>query len=384
MDTAEKENLTTARILMDNFLERTGVNGNTGNPQQRYLWTDAFAVQACFGLYHLLDEKNYFDSALKLIGLVHSTLGRYRDDDPRTGWISGLPEKEGKDNPTVNGLRIGKELGERPAGEPYNQQLEWERDGQYFHYLTRWFMALLQAFRETNEKRYVHWAVDLIKAGKKFIYGKGNNLHMYWKMNTDLSEAAVESMGAHDPMEGLICTISAMNALPEKKESLTLLREKFEVICSGMSWYTDDPLGIGGLLLNTSRSFELSMEEEALPEEIQPEMLFASSISGLKIYSDHLFDPTRPAVSRLAFRECGLSLGYNVLHELRDRYSSFTVDFSELTNHLSVARSIEQFWTQPSSHLSPTWTDHLDINVVTLAASILAREYPRAFSSEAF
>ncbi len=381
MDTTGNEYFTTARTLMDDFLERTAVTGNTGNPKQRYLWTDAFAVQACFALYHALDERAYYDYALKLIDLVHETLGQYRDDDPRTGWISGLPEGEGKENPTANGLRIGKKLGERATGESYNQQLEWERDGQYFHYLTRWFMALLQAFRETHEKRYALWAVELIKAGEKFIYGKGRNLRMYWKMNTGLSEAAVESMGAHDPMEGLICTISAMNALPEKKESLVSLKEKFQHICREMSWYTNDPLGIGGLLLNTCRSFELSMKEEALPEEIQPEMLFSSGISGLKVFSDHLFDPTRPAVSRLAFRECGLSLGCKVLHELRDRYRGFNVNFSELTNHLWIARSIEQFWIQPSSHKSSTWTDHLDINAVTLAASILSGEKPRAFSS---
>jgi len=31
----------------------------------------------------------------------------------------------------------GKALNERGADEPVDEHLEWNRDGQYFHYLTR-------------------------------------------------------------------------------------------------------------------------------------------------------------------------------------------------------------------------------------------------------
>ncbi len=382
METSEKEHVNASKKLMDDFLKRTGVSSNEGNPEQRYLWTDAFAVQACFALYHLLDDKEYYESALKLIKMVHNILGKYRKDEPRSGWISGLSEKEGREHPTINGLRIGKDLPERAAEESVNQQMEWERDGQYFHYLTRWFAALMQAFRETDNKKYALWAAELIKAGEKFIYKVAGSYRMYWKMNTDLSEPLVESMGAHDPMEGLICTLTAINALEENNKSLQALDEKMKGICEGMNWFTDDALGIGGLLLNTSRSFELSMIGENLPQEIRPEFLYSSSISGLNVYSQHIFDPSRPAVSRLAFRECGLSLGFNVLYELQDKYHEFDVNFEALKNHLSIARVIEEFWIKPSNHLSPTWSDHLDINAITLASSLLARDYPQAFSGD--
>jgi hypothetical protein len=45
----------------------------------------------------------------------------------------------------VGGLRIGKPLKERGANEPIDESLEWDRDGQYFHYLTKWMHALCRA-----------------------------------------------------------------------------------------------------------------------------------------------------------------------------------------------------------------------------------------------
>src|SRR5512134_913325 len=118
----------TARVLMARFVERTG-------DARRYLWTDAFAVCNFIGL----DQD---ELALQMIERVHRVLGRHRTDDSRTGWISGLADRAGEQHPTVGGLRIGKPLPERRAGEPLDDRLEWDRDGQYFHYLTKWMHAL--------------------------------------------------------------------------------------------------------------------------------------------------------------------------------------------------------------------------------------------------
>ena len=68
--------------------------------------------------------------ATDLIDHVHRGLGRYRSDDVRQGWISGLDEQAGHHHPTKGGLRIGKPLKERQLGEPINERLEWDRDGQ--------------------------------------------------------------------------------------------------------------------------------------------------------------------------------------------------------------------------------------------------------------
>jgi hypothetical protein len=79
------------------------------------------------------------------------TLGRHRPADPRQGWISGLDEPEGERHPTRGGLRIGKPLPERGPRERYDPQLEWDSDGQYFHYLTQWMHALHRVSQETGD-----------------------------------------------------------------------------------------------------------------------------------------------------------------------------------------------------------------------------------------
>ncbi len=63
-------------------------------------------------------ETRYDELALRSIDQVHHVLGRHRSDDARTGWISGLDEREGERHPTRGGLRIGKQLPERPRAHP--------------------------------------------------------------------------------------------------------------------------------------------------------------------------------------------------------------------------------------------------------------------------
>jgi len=134
------EAIENAALLMRSFAGRTGLTSD--RPKQRYLWTDAFAVRNFLGLARLTGERSYADLALRLVDQVHHVLGRYRADDTRTGWISGLGEREGEFHPTRGGLRIGKTLPERRPEEPLDQRPEWDRDGQYFHYLTKWMHAL--------------------------------------------------------------------------------------------------------------------------------------------------------------------------------------------------------------------------------------------------
>ena len=126
------------------FAQRTGLSPATEHPQ-RYLWTDAFAVCNFLELSERTGDQEYRRYATELIDQVHRVLGRFRYDDNRRGWISGLDEQEGRRHPTLGGLRIGKPLKERGADEVLDEQLEWDRDGQYFHYLTKWMHALCQA-----------------------------------------------------------------------------------------------------------------------------------------------------------------------------------------------------------------------------------------------
>ena len=379
MSQTKSNNVKIATELIDNFLARTGISDPAGNPRQRYLWTDAFAVQSCFALSHILNRDDYFRYALHLIDQVHSVLGKHRVDDDRKGWISGLAEEEGREHPTIAGLRIGKELPERAENEPYYQQLEWDRDGQYFHYLTRWFNALLLAYDETNDKKYAIWAVELIKAGSSFIAQNRGRIRMVWKMNIGLTEPAVETMGAHDPLEGLISVIRGMLVVPEKKEMLKPFKEDLEILCRDMNWFTNDPLGIGGLLLNTERTAVLRLIGKSLPESIHPEKLFASCLQGLEVFAKESYSPSQPAKYRLAFRECGLTTGVHVLYDQKQKYLSLDLNLDRLSTFIPLIEEIEDFWTKPENQLAPTWIDHVDINAVTLASSLLAHEYPRAY-----
>jgi len=155
---------TFAASLTDEYLARTGIHPvNSERRARRYLWTDAHAVQVCFGLSRT-NGSQYRERALALIDTVHDTLGRHRDDDERDGWISGLPLEEALERPTAGGLRIGKYLPERKVDEPFDESLEWKRDGQYFHHSSRWICALMTAYHETGETRYREWAREFMAA----------------------------------------------------------------------------------------------------------------------------------------------------------------------------------------------------------------------------
>src|SRR5687768_15334564 len=102
---------------------------------RRHLWTDAFAVCNFLGFAAATGDARHRERALRLVEQVHAVLGRHRPNDTRAGWLPGLGPEEGAAHPTSGGLRIGKPLPERGPREPLDERLEWDRDGQYFHYL---------------------------------------------------------------------------------------------------------------------------------------------------------------------------------------------------------------------------------------------------------
>ena len=69
--------------LMMQFAERTGLIGD--RPQERYLWTDAFAVCNFLGLAPATSDARYTELAVELVQRVHHVLGQHRGDDQRTG-----------------------------------------------------------------------------------------------------------------------------------------------------------------------------------------------------------------------------------------------------------------------------------------------------------
>ena len=214
-----------AEKIMNDFASQTGIVG--GGKPRRYLWTDAFAVCNFLGLYLRRGDEKYRRLALKLVDQVHFVLGRHREDDSRGGWISGLSEEEGWKHPTIGGLRIGKRLPERKPSEPFDELLEWERDGQYYHYLTRWMHALNRVSQVTGNPTYNLWAIELAKsAHKAFVYeAPDGRKRMYWKMSIDLSRPLVASMGQHDPLDGFVTYNELQASASNNPDWSNLLRE---------------------------------------------------------------------------------------------------------------------------------------------------------------
>ncbi len=375
--------VSTAERLMTSFTERTGIVGD--RPPRRYLWTDSFAVCNFLGLEHATGQGRYHELALRLVDQVHHTLGQHRPDDTRTGWLSGLGAQEGEAHPTRGGLRIGKPLPERRPGEPVVERLEWDRDGQYFHYATRWMHALDQLTRATRQPMFNAWARELADvAHRAFTYRGNTRLRMYWKMSIDLSRPLVASTGQHDPLDGFVtCTeleatarsIDTSAAAP----SLTRATADFRSMIDLGALATADPLGLGGLLVDAFRVMQLA-EEGALSKGNELlHGLFEAALVGLRQYVRQS-DLRLSADRRLAFRELGLAIGLAAvgLMDRKDdreagqlaRSSEVAGQIASLTRYVPLRTEIESFWSRPEHRQTEGWLEHEDINEVMLATSL--------------
>ncbi len=377
------DTLTTAAELMQDFAVRTGITGE--RPPRRYLWTDAFAVCNCLGLARTTADPAWQDLALRLIDQVHRVLGRYREDAPRSGWLSGLSDDDAQAHPAAGGLRIGKPLPERRPDEPFDEQLEWDRDGQYFHYLTRWMHALDQTSRATGDPRYNVWARELaLTAFGAFVHRDGEGLppRMYWKMSTDLRRPLVPSMGQHDPLDGLVTyrqlqatadSLGDRSSGPDLSEALAT----FEAMLPGLPLTTADPLGLGGLLTDAWRLAQLGLASDRVDEPLIQRLL-EDAAAGLAHYRQS-GELQLPAGYRLAFRELGLAIGITAGERLlasraidravRERHAE------QLRPYLPLGSSLTAFWLTPANRQVPSWTEHEDINAVMLATALQADGY---------
>lgn len=361
-----------ARALMAGFAERTGLTGP--QPQRRYLWTDAFAVCNFVGLARAGGDEQSLALARRLISCVHHTLGRHRADDPRSGWISGLPDAEGELHPTAGGLRIGKALPERAPDEPFDERLEWERDGQYFHYLTKWVHALDQMGRTTGEAGFVTWAEELLRvAHRAFALPPRPDAprRLYWKCSVDLSRPLVTSMGQHDPLDGFITCLQLGAARPDS--ALREIAADFAAMFDPRALATADPLGLGGLLCDAYRVHRLSGPAPGPNEAFLLEALLDAAAAGLREYVTQP-DLRLPAERRLGFRELGLAIGFAAvrrLHaEVADASTTLRASLERVEPYAVLRETIESFWLDPAHHDTDAWREHADINDVMLATSL--------------
>lgn len=373
---------TDASTLMLAFARRTGLDSD--RPPRRYLWTDAFAVCNYLGLARATGEQRYKKLALRLVEQVHHVLGQHREDESHSGWISGLGKREGEAHPTQGGLRIGKSLPERGKAEPFDERLEWERDGQYFHYLTKWMHALDQVSRSTGDPEFNAWARELATAAHNaftYLPAPSRVPRMYWKMSIDLSRPLVPSMGQHDPVDGYITTMqlrATAAGLPHSiaEPDLEQAAREFAGMINENNLASSDPLGIGGLLVDAWRVTQL-IEQGGVLDEALLEHLLTAALAGLDVYAQS-GELQTPAEYRLAFRELGLAIGLHavdhmwqaVIRDRTDIRTGISDKLEALMRHVPLGEEIELFWRNTAHQDNMTWTEHEDINEVMLATSL--------------
>ena len=375
-----------AAWLMSEFAQRSGLSPVAQSPR-RYLWTDAFAVCNFLELCERTSDQKYRRYASELIDQVHRVLGRYRSDDVRKGWISGLDDEKGYHNPTLGGLRIGKPLRERGIDESIDEQREWDRDGQYFHYLTKWIHALCQVAFLTGDNENVRWARELTETAFRAFACRsetGEIIGVYWKMSTDLLRPLVHGMGLHDALDGFITLREVQNALAKVStysdvSGFNQTAEALFALCQHGNWNTNDPLGVGGLLFDACRLSQLICQEQ--DRELR---LLEAVIQGCRDSLMLLFQAgylNQPASHRLAFRELGLAIGLRALPIIADAMDKNRNIFEDrpslrqtidlLLPYQSLSDEIIGLWLPYAESRPERWRGHQDINEVMLATAII-------------
>lgn len=401
-----------AQAIVVAFLKRTRVSQpwQSGTCGPRYLWTDAFAVCLLLGLHWRgfkidWDKEEPKEAAVELVKGVHGVLGKKRVEGTRGfAGTSSYSETEGwlsqdRNQPTARGLRIGKKLPERKLQEPYDEELEWERDGQYFHYLTKWMHALAQLAAATNNSKYAIQAAQLIKGVHwEFARGKPGGRHLAWKMSTDLSRALVPTQGHTDPLDGFIAYRHVQATLLYfglgGKYSLESEIEDIYSMVKGKRFDTSDVLGIGCLLVDACKVMHLCIRRNTLGgdgyDKELPKLLVGllrDAQTGLVRVADDAF--RQPANHRLAFREFGLSTGLQALplmqklllelQQVPEKRGLSKTDVQQvesllshlIENHFWMVQTIHDYWAVDEHRRGSSWISHLDINEVMWATSLV-------------
>jgi hypothetical protein len=114
------------------------------------------------------------------------------------------------------------------------------------------------------------------------------------------------------------------------------------------------------------------------------EILLRSSLQALGAYAKNntlMF----PAEYRLAFRELGLSIGLRAVDnllkimvenpEVFNNKHPLRAWIETMTRYTPLIEVIESFWLEPKNREPDSWTEHLDINMVMLATSLMPDGY---------
>jgi len=368
--------------LLNDFAGRSGLDRRAAS--RRYLWTDAFAVCADISLHLARRDDAFLDRARSLVDQVHDVLGAYAANDARSGWLGGRTDAEHAATPTRAGLRIGKQHPEREPGEAFDQCLEWDRDGQYFHYLTRWMHAWERMAETTGETRYHRWAVDLARAAfEGFVHRRpgSGGLRMFWKMSVDLDRPQVPSMGQHDPLDGWVLMQTLLASAHGSESERRELRDYAEVywaMFDGGDLTTGDALGIGGLLVDAWQLSRLPSAGYGVESRQVSELLDAAALGLEHVVAQRQLHT--PPAQRLAFRELGLATGLRAAERSTSVRSAssdrgLATALARIAERLPLADDIERTWLAAKNRQLPSWIGHRAINDVMLATCLAPAGY---------
>ena len=245
----------------------------------------------------------------------------------------------------------------------------------------------------TGKDGYLEWSIELAKkAHSAFLYDYGphhGDKRMYWKMSIDLSRPLVEYMGKHDPLDGYV-TMKLLKASsrnrPTRLHALEReLKDFTNMVAPTRNFDTTDPLGIGGILLDIYTLIQVLVLENAFHEQNKVlkhivRRLLQSAEASLSLFAS-IGEISYEADSRLPFRELGLSIGLHSIEKLKemDKEEWGDDDFrlevegalTGLSRYFKIAKNIEDFWMEERNQSSITWTEHIDINSVMLAVSLV-------------
>ena len=153
----------------------------------------------------------------------------------------------------------------------------------------------------------------------------------------------------------------------------------FSAMIEDRDWTTSDPLGIGGLLADACRVAQL-MGCGAIVDAALLDELLATSLAGLTQYVRQ-GELRQPAARRLAFRELGLAIGLSAISRIdvttasrpmtRANVADVRARLAALAPYVSVGAEIKSFWLDPGQRRADSWVEHLDINEVMLATSLV-------------
>ena len=258
----------------------------------RYLWTDAFGLVLLTSLYRETGELLWLDQAEDLAAAVERVLGRAR------------------------GFRIG----EAP-----------ERDGQYYHYLAMWLVALARLGEHDPAWRARGVAIARDIHRPFVLPGRG----VIWKMTEDLSTPYPGfGLGAMDAFDGYVAyrLLDAEALAPEIAELKALIDAQYPTLA------IDQDLGLGMMLWLT----------HAFPDEPWAEVQRRRSIEALdRLWTDPPGYFARASYApdvRIAFANYGVSLGLQAAGLWPDR-----VD--RLNRYFECYRSGDEYDREAITHV---------------------------------